>query len=460
MAGVLTNENIEGRSGVTVNSFGNLVWQQRSSVLKLAIFWFLLPVLLYFATRGNFLSKPAAIAGNYVLAQNDDGMARGRLYVSAAWMLAGFAMFLHRKRIAAVVARNRVLLCLPCLAILSTVWSDVPGETLRRGILILLSTIFALYLSDRFTPEQHLQIFYYLGACAAALSLLCVVALPAYGISPDGSWKGIFGHKNDLGVFMVFFASAALYLPRQYGAAKILRIFVLLAALILVAFSQSRSGWLVTIAYAGFFFGSTVLRRLGRRARSGLLAVFVVLVACVVMVLLENYAAILSLIGKDATLSDRTEIWSAVLISIFKQPLLGYGYGAFWRGLLGPSADVIIRINFGIAHAHNGFLNLWLELGAVGLSFVVYMFVTAARQALRIRRWSDSVRWYMGLIFLVLVSNFDESFLFNNNDLIWMLFVLACAQLTWIYRAQRLQTILEALRQASETLAGLTPALG
>jgi O-antigen ligase len=348
-------------------------------------------------------------------------------------------MFTRRRTLIAALKENGVLVALPCFAILSTLWSSNPFETVHRGAFILLSTIFALYLSRRLTPEQHLQLFYYVGVCAAVLSLLCVATLPAYGIGPDGACKGIFGHKNDLGVFMVFLASPALHLPKQRGLAKVVRICFLLLTLVLIAFSQSRSGWLVAIAYAAFFFGSTLLRRFHRRSRSILLLASVVLTVTFGSFVYENYAAFLELIGKDATLSDRTEIWKAVMASILKKPLLGYGYGAFWQGLLGPSADVIISIHFGIGHAHNGFLNVWLEMGAAGLALVVFVFVRAGRQCLRLSDWSDSIRWYMGVLFLVLVSNFDESFLFNTNDLIWMLFILAAAQIASLYRSERFE---------------------
>jgi O-antigen ligase len=418
----------------------------------MVIFWLLLPVLLYFSTRGNLLSKPSAIAGNYTSAQNEDSTQRGRIVVTASWGIAGVLMFTRRRLLMRAIKKSRLLLALPCFAILSALWSSNPFETLHRGVFILLSTVFALYLSRRLTSEQHLRLFYYVGMCAAVLSLLCVAALPAYGIGPDGAWKGIFGHKNDLGVFMVFLASPALYLPRRGGLARLCRICFLLMTLVLIAFSQSRSGWLVAIAYGAFFCASAILRRFSRRSRSLLLLVSLALALVVGTLVYQNYGAFLELIGKDATLSDRTEIWKAVMASIWKKPLLGYGYGAFWQGLLGPSADVIISIHFGIGHAHNGFLNVWLEMGIVGLALVVLVFARAGRQALKMGNWSPSARWYMGILFLVLVSNFDESFLFNTNDLIWMLFILAASQITWLYRSGRSE---HSKRQAAPLL--LTP---
>lgn len=434
-AGIFSNASVVNAPNRVVRSVS-----RRSSILRSVIFWLLLPVLLYFSTRGNMLSKPSSIAGNYTTAQNEEGTANGRILVTGAWGIAALVVLSRRRVLRSAITRNFALLSLPAFALLSTIWSSDRLETMHRGFFILLSTVFALYLSRRFTPERQIELFYYVGICAAGLSLLCVVALPSYGIGPDGAWKGIFGHKNDLGVFMVFLASPACYLKTRSWPGRSCQIGFLLLSLILIVFSQSRTGWLVVVAYGAFVAGSAFLRRFNRSTRLGLLIVSVTLIAAAVILLYANYTALLEMMGKDATLSDRTEIWKAVMASIWKKPLLGYGYGAFWRGLLGPSADVIISIHFGVGHAHNGFLNVWLEMGIAGLGLVVFVLARAARQALKIKKWSNPLRWYMGLLFLVLVSNFDESFLFNTNDLIWILFILAAAQIAWFCKTGRAKT--------------------
>ena len=70
--------------------------------------------------------------------------------------------------------------------------------------------------------------------------------------------------------------------------------------------------------------------------------------------------------------AGRTDIWVLVMRSIAKRPLLGYGYYAFWQGLKGESGNIIVAAHWVFGYAHNGVLEIWLQLGLVGtaLSFV------------------------------------------------------------------------------------------
>ena len=44
-------------------------------------------------------------------------------------------------------------------------------------------------------------------------------------------------------------------------------------------------------------------------------------------------------VGKDATLTGRTDLWNVAITMIARRPWLGYGYGGFWRGWTGESAE-------------------------------------------------------------------------------------------------------------------------
>ena len=113
------------------------------------------------------------------------------------------------------------------------------------------------------------------------------------------------------------------------------------------------------------------------------------IVAMVLVVLVAGFAVVdaqpdvpLALLGRDATLSGRTGLWDAVLAAISMKPLLGYGYESFWNGLAGPSASVVAAVHWIPPHAHNGFLDLWLDLGALGLLIFGIGFVLRFRTAI------------------------------------------------------------------------------
>ena len=75
----------------------------------------------------------------------------------------------------------------------------------------------------------------------------------------------------------------------------------------------------------------------------------------------STIAAFTSTVGRNATLTGRTEVWAGLLPDVMRQPFLGYGFGSFWT---------LRRIlDHHIGEAHNGYLEVCLGLGFVGLLF-------------------------------------------------------------------------------------------
>ncbi len=109
------------------------------------------------------------------------------------------------------------------------------------------------------------------------------------------------------------------------------------------------------------------------------------------------------------TLTGRTGIWSAVIDSIAKRPMLGYGYQAFWLGLEGESYRVILAVSWVLAQAQNGFIDVMLEMGAVGLAIVLLVFGFAFRDAVvcLLRSRDDAqlraVEWYLAIVILTFI---------------------------------------------------------
>jgi len=89
----------------------------------------------------------------------------------------------------------------------------------------------------------------------------------------------------------------------------------------------------------------------------------------------SNYEPILSWLGKDGSIADRYTLWTRAFHMGSFKPILGYGYSAFWLGFDGPSAYVWEGIHWRPLHGHNGYLDLWLDLGFVGVFLLLFMMV-------------------------------------------------------------------------------------
>jgi O-antigen ligase len=137
------------------------------------------------------------------------------------------------------------------------------------------------------------------------------------------------------------------------------------------------------------------------------------------------------LIGKDPTLTGRTAIWQQVWLAIVKHPVVGYGFAAFWQGMKSESYNVILALRFVIFHAHNGFLEIWLELGAAGLLLFALSYARAWRllwTLLRSRQIKNA-SWMIFMLVLVALYDVDENSLLAFNGLFWILYVTALADI-------------------------------
>ena len=98
---------------------------------------------------------------------------------------------------------------------------------------------------------------------------------------------------------------------------------------------------------------------------------------------------VLEILGKDATLTGRTELWALVVEKIYERPIAGWGYFAFW-GAANPAANAISEeLGWaGIPSAHNGLLEMLVEIGVIGTTLISVIFLRSVWLAYRCLRTS------------------------------------------------------------------------
>jgi O-antigen ligase len=394
------------------------IWQYVGS-------WILLIPLLFFATKGGFLhpNDPSRL-GEYTTDISSAEAAQDRLEQIAIWVICLAFMLPQARRIIGDLLEFKIIAAMLILVMLSAAWAPEPFESFRRGIYLSLTVVFGIYLAVRYKPLEQMRLFLFVGYAAALLSLLAVVFLPRYALGFTGEWKGIFGHKNDLGVLMLFLLTPAFHLR---GESQLTRLLYILAGLLLIFKSDSKTAWVLCLVYITYVVTARFLGRFRRIDQVFLALVTLLVIGCLGVAIYQNLDILTAALGKNMTFSNRTRIWSAVMTAIWKRPLLGYGYGGFWRGFVGESGNLMTSVGFSVPHAHSGYLNIWLQTGAVGLGLFLALLMGALRNALACLKanrpmWAD---WYIGLIILVILSNLDESYIFNINEMTTILLIMA-----------------------------------
>ena len=338
-----------------------------------------------------------------------------------------------------LLLQNKLIFSLLVLAAISAVWSEVPDIVLRRTVALVGTTVFGVYFGLRYSVSQQLKLLAAALGIAALGSLFFVVLFPQYGISTDldkhaGAWRGIYVNKNVLARVMAL--GSAVFLILGFSERRWIRWGGFFLCMGMLAMSTSMTGAIVLVGLTGLV---TLYWMIGRPyfvSNPGSVKPFVVFALLVALlagvVIAMNLQDMLKAINRDPTLTGRTDLWSAVSDMISDHPLLGYGYASFWREEEGPSLAVWRHVHWAVPNAHNGFLDLILDMGYLGLAIFALSWFGTLRKSLN--RMLQTHTWeqfwpFLFLIFLVLY-NLTEAALVRRNNILWTLYVAVAYRLS------------------------------
>jgi O-antigen ligase len=368
--------------------------------------------------------------------------------VSAGIYLSGFALLLVRGIplwAPRLLVRSWPLLLMTLLPIVSVLWSQNPETSLRRAIALLLSSGFAAFMAIRFSRTQLVQLV------IAAFTLyivfsICAAAVPGVGITPSdphaGAWRGLSGHKNNFGR-TVALATVFLFIAARLNLIGFRRVLAFLAAVAFALLLLSRSATSMVAAVGSLSAGAVLYvglgGRLGQTRLRPELGFALLLAAALSAALLITYGMplILTLLGRDPTLTGRTELWSWAIHANESRQWLGSGYRTFWINentkyffesflWLKDVDGELSEAAAGPSHAHSGYVDVYLELGVVGLAVlfaVVASIFVIIRSCISAGRDETAVIFSVLSAFLLIYAVAANSILEQSEDL-WFLFTL------------------------------------
>lgn len=348
------------------------------------------------------------------------------IYNLLVYMLILWVTWVRRHVIALGLSRlNRWFIAYAVWSTASLLWSPVPTETITNLVRLVFDMLLCaiVVLSPR-RPLDSLDLLRVSLAGMILASLAFVVFIPAWGIvdapSPhEGAWRGITDHKNAMAQIVIFASILVTYFwvtaPPERRRRNTL---LLLATLVMTLGTTSSTGILLVlmIVPATYVLASPRFRPLVQSLGLWLgLAVGLVAIAYFYLVVagaptyVELATPIAEAFGKDVTLTGRTDIWSAVLNQARDYWLMGYGLGAYWIGELGPALVPQQAVGISLWQAHNGFVDVFNEGGAIG--FVLLMAAIVSHTLWALRRWRTDSSMAIHLVFvgILLISNLSES---------------------------------------------------
>jgi exopolysaccharide production protein ExoQ len=320
----------------------------------------------------------------------------------------------------------------------SSFWATEFVATFRKTLLLLATTLFGFYFAGRFNPRQQLLMAASALGATMFSHLTFGLFFPAYAKHAmyfAGAFRGLMTHKNSLAQMSVLCAIIIqICLPFPYKRKGWLWAGLWASVLVMIL-TTSKTG-LATML--GLSLLLPLLRSLRAKRIETQLATITgfLFVVTLAVAFVSNFELILNALGRDATLTGRTGLWQVLAYKISLRPWLGYGFRSFWEGGMdGEAVDVWYAERYIVYTAHNGFLDMLLEVGVVGLGLFLLTVVCNLKRSIP---WLTRTKTSEGLYPFMLLAywllyNLTESTTPQVYSISWILYVAMTTSLL-IYR--------------------------
>lgn len=319
--------------------------------------------------------------------------------------------------------------------------SIVPVKVLTNSALIFIGFLSAILFSIAHANHRNYRAFYiaiFLPMLVLHVASLAVFALYDINIIDflysSQRYGGLAGNPNSLGATAVlgFWAAGTLLLSRSVSL--MLRAIALMAVFlfvlhVLISGSGTSITTIVIVTLALFWL--RILAAIKPIARQTLNITVVGLVALLLIAIMifttpaDLYLSFTESLGKDASLTGRTELWNIAHDAIGLRPYFGWGFDSHASVMAERAFDIPFN------HYHNGFLDTLVAGGAVLLMFVLYNLSQFARAFVASFRINPDVFPLIIPLLVLLFLNMSEYSLLRPNSQIWSIYVTAFVMLTF-----------------------------
>ena len=412
--------------------------------------WIWIPYIWLFIISTRSLSSWLSGAAQDGTAVDPDlsGSPIDRALLILLLVLGLVVLGLRAERTKRILARNKWLLALFGYMMMSVLWSNFPQITFRRGFRSMGTLVMVLVaLTDRHPLDAVRALLRRLYLVHIPLSILAIKYFRNIGVAYawDGveeMWRGLAVHKNNLGQVAMSSGLVSAWQIVHNWPKKILTLDLGLLILTLWVLRGSKNSHSST-AIIGFLVGSAVLLALRLVNRRATHAKRVVLVGTLAVVLLTPVVyfvcdafdltpvnVVVEATGRDMTFTGRTGLWEDVLNNAAKSPIVGVGFGAFWVGHIGYAMYPLenwTRVTPGWRpnQGHNGYVDVYIDLGVVGVTLVLVIIASAFGGALDdLQNDFELGSLRLALLVSIVLNNFTEASLLKGTHSLWFLFLL------------------------------------
>jgi exopolysaccharide production protein ExoQ len=357
-------------------------------------------------------------------------------------LVAAIVVLIYRRHSARILlAANWPILVYFLYCLISVTWSYHSDIALKRWIKAIGDLAMAFVIV---TDPQPVAAFRRLISRVGFLLLPTSVLFIKYydlghAYAPDGMQMntGVTTDKNILGVIVLVISlgtlSRVLTLLRDKDQRNRRRHLTAQITLLLFGIAVLKLADSVT-SIACFILGAGIIIATGMRvvrrspATVHVLCLTIILTGGLTM-LFGGGGGVVHAFGRKSNLSGRTDIWAAVIPAV-PNALLGAGFESFW---ISPSVvkfqQTLLLEGWwhpeGLNEAHNGYIEVYLNLGWVGVVLISLFLISAYRRAVAAFRLSPTIGGLM-LAYIVAAAVYGVTEAgFRMMDPMWIFLLLA-----------------------------------
>ncbi|MFH7244821.1 MAG: O-antigen ligase family protein [Spirulina sp.] len=320
---------------------------------------------------------------------------------------------------------------------ISWAWSQTPLHTFRSSLVLAGTAAVAMHISKKLSWDELMMVLLLNSSITVLISIFVAVLLPSLGTGDKG-WTGVLYHPIDFGAFMAF--SSTLFFVHSLDAGKNVIPFRLMAIIIsMVMLLSNSAGAIVALAV---LLGTSCFLSFAKQLNTIQLVIYILVSLMIGIVGALNsdaiFLSVLDFLGKEPNLTGRADIWPQIWDEIVKKPFLGYGYSGFWqpwRGIDNPASNIMVASTQYIPpHAHNGFLEIFLDTGLIGFILFAASLVLVFYRSIKLFIKTRSKVFLVPVIFViyVILLNLNQSSLLSPNY-IWVYYVIFSAKIAMEY---------------------------
>lgn len=343
----------------------------------------------------------------------------------------------RRRRVGPILRSNWAIGLFFFYAALSVLWSDYPFVTVKHWIKGIGDVMIVLIvLTEPSVADAIKRLVTRLGFVLLPLSVLFIKYYPLLGRRLTLSWTmepvGVAMQKNGLGELCVILGLGLLWRIRSaYNdredpnrRQRLLALSAVLPMIIWLLWMCNSMTSICTLSMGGAVMLLSA-RPAFRRTPALVHLLTVAVPACTLYALFFSSGALIQGLGRDPTLTGRTDAWQSVL-AIPNDRLVGVGYETFWVGSrLLQMWDLIPGLK--IQEAHNGYIEMLLNLGWIGVALLGILIATGYGNVIVAYRRNPDIGSLRIALFLATVNTGFTEAAFRMMGPPWIAFLLAAA---------------------------------